>query len=146
MPIYAVVVTAGKEEYVADIIYNVAKRSKLELYSVMAIPQLKGFVFVEAPNNLEVQRAILGIRYAKRVLPEEIPIDELKRYFEEEKIEVNVGDIVEIIVGGFKGARAKVVKIDNKKQELLVELLDVPVPLNISIPINNVKVVEKSSK
>lgn len=144
MPIYAVSVTYGKEELVAEMLAYEAKRGKYEIYSVMAIPQLKGFIFVEAENSLDVQRAILGIKHAKKVLPEEVNIEELLKYFEEEKVELKVGDIVEIIIGALKGSKGKVIKVDDKKNEVTIELLDVPVPLNVTLPINNVKVIEKS--
>lgn len=146
MPIYAVTTTAGKEEYVADLIEKIAKREKLEIYAVMAIPGLKGYIFVEADNPLDVQRAIYGMRYAKRVLPQEISYEELLKYFEKEEIVVEVGNIVEILVGALKGARGKVIKVDDKKKEITIELLDVPVPLNITLPVNNVRVLEKEKK
>lgn len=144
MGIYAVKVTNGKEELVAEILAEEAKKGKYEIYSIMAIPQLKGFIFVEAENPLEVQRAILGIKHARRILPEEVQVDELLKYFEEEKVEVNVGDIVEIIMGALKGNKGKVVKYNDKKQEVTIELIDVPVPLNVTLPINSIKVIEKS--
>ncbi len=120
MPIYAVVVTSGKEELVADIIANEAKKRKLEIYSIVQIPGVKGYIFIEALNSLEVQRAIIGIRHARKVMPQEVNIEELTKYFEEEKVELNIGD------------------------EATIELIDVPVPLQLNIPVNNLKLIEKS--
>lgn len=145
MPFYAVVVKSGKEDLIAEILYHESKRRNYEIYSVVAIPGLKGFIFVEAKNSLEVQRAVLGIASVKKVLPEEVDIKEIEKYFEEEvKVEdIKQGYIVEILMGALKGARGRVVKIDEKKKELTVELIDVPVPVNITLPINGVKVIEK---
>ncbi|MGC9079676.1 MAG: transcription elongation factor Spt5 [Nanopusillaceae archaeon] len=144
MPIYVVVVTSGKEELVADILGAEAKRKNLEIYSIMQIPGVKGYIFVEAVNSLEVQRAIIGIRYAKRVLPQEVSIEELSKYFEEEKVELSLGDIVEVLSGAFKGTRGKILNIDDKRKEATIELIDVPVPLQLNIPLNNLKLIEKS--
>ena len=144
MPIYTVVVTSGKEELVADIIASEAKRKNLEIYSILQIPGVKGYIFIEAANSLEVQRAIIGIRHAKRVMPQEVNIEDLLKYFEEEKVEFNIGDIVEVLAGAFKGTKGKIINIDNKKNEATIELIDVPVPLQLNIPINNLKLIEKS--
>ncbi|MGC9132989.1 MAG: transcription elongation factor Spt5 [Nanopusillaceae archaeon] len=144
MPIYTIVVTSGKEELVADILASEAKKRNLEIYSILQIPGIKGYIFVEALNSLEVQRAIIGIRHAKRVMPQEINIDELLKYFEEEKVQLNIGDIVEVLSGAFKGTRGKILNIDEKKNEATIELIDVPVPLQLNIPVNNLKLIEKS--
>ncbi|BFI73482.1 transcription elongation factor Spt5 [Nanoarchaeota archaeon] len=144
MPIYTVVVTSGKEELVADIIASEAKKRNLEIYSILQIPGVKGYIFVEAANSLEIQRAIIGIRHARKVMPQEVNIEELTKYFEEEKVEFNIGDIVEVLSGAFKGTKGKIVNMDNKKNEATIELIDVPVPLQLNIPINNLKLIEKS--
>jgi transcriptional antiterminator NusG len=144
MPIYTVVVTSGKEELVADILASEAKKRNLEIYSIFQIPGIKGYIFVEALNSLEVQRAIIGIRHAKRVMPQEVDINELLKYFEEEKVQFNIGDIVEVLSGAFKGTRGKILNLDERKNEATIELIDVPVPLQLNIPINNLKLIEKS--
>jgi len=148
MPFYAVRVTSGKEEIVAELLATEVNKQMLEVYSVSVLPGLKGYIIVEAKDSLEVQRAIFGLRYAKSVIPEELNIDDILKHFEETKKleEFGRGDIVEILIGAFKGTRAKIIKIDSKKGELTVELLDTPVPLNITIPITGVKLIKKSTE
>ncbi|WP_457913320.1 transcription elongation factor Spt5 [Candidatus Nanopusillus massiliensis] len=124
------VVTSGREELVADILANEGKNVKYAIYSIIQIPGVKGYLFVETTNSLELQRAVLGIRDVKRVLPQEIPIDELLKYFEEEKGEYDINDIVEVLSGACKGTRGKIINIDEKKKEVTKELIDVPVPLH----------------
>jgi len=145
MPFYAVRTTAKKEEITAEIIAEEAKRSNLEIYSVMAIPGLKGYIIIEGENILEVQRAVQGMKHARVVLPQEIPPEDIFKFLEEEKKieEINKGDLVEILIGAFKGTRARVLKVDPKKEELTVELLETPVPLNITIPATGVKLLKK---
>ncbi|MEM4571486.1 MAG: transcription elongation factor Spt5 [Nanopusillaceae archaeon] len=147
MAIYVVTVTSGREDIVAEIIAEEAKRKNLAIYSIVHFSNMKGFLFVEAENQLEVAKAIHELRYAKKVLPEEVKVEEILRFFEEkEEIVLNIGDIVEIIAGPLKGTKAKVLKVDNKKKEVLLELLDVPVPINVDIPINNVKLLYKKEE
>ena len=145
MPFYAVRTTAGKEELVAELIAEEAKKNNLEIYSVMSIPGLKGYIIIEGENVLEVQRAIQGMKHARVVIPQEISPEEVFKFLEEEKKieEINKGDLVEILIGAFKGTRARVLKIDPKKEELTVELLETPVPLNITIPATGVKLLKK---
>ena len=144
MPIYAIVVTAGREEFVADILANEGKNKKYAIYSVMQIPGVKGYLFVETPNSLELQRAVLGIKHVKRILPQEISIEDLLKYFEEEKVKYDINDIVEVLSGAFKGTRGKIINIDEKKKEVTIELIDVPVPLQLNVPMNSLKLIEKS--
>jgi transcriptional antiterminator NusG len=144
MPIYAIVVTSGREELVADILANEGKNGKYSIYSIMQIPGVKGYLFVETTNSLELQRAVLGIRHVKRVIPQEIPIEDLLKYFEEEKVKYDINDIVEVLSGAFKGTRGKIINIDEKKKEVTIELIDVPVPLQLNVPINSLKLIEKS--
>ncbi|MEM0379517.1 MAG: transcription elongation factor Spt5 [Nanopusillaceae archaeon] len=147
MAIYVVTVTSGREDIVAEIIAEEAKRKNLAIYSIIHLPNIKGFLFVEAENQLEVAKAIHELRYAKKVLPEEVKIEEILRFFEEkEEIILNIGDVVEIIAGPLKGTKARVLKVDDKKKEVLLELLDVPVPINVDIPINNVRLLYKKEE
>jgi len=148
MPFYAVRVISGKEEIAAELLAAEANKQMLEIYSVIVLPGLKGYIIVEAKNPLEVQRAIFGLRYVRSVIQEEVNPEEIFKHLEEVKKveEFNRGDIVEILMGAFKGTRAKVIKVDTKKEELTVELLDTPVPLNITIPVTGVKLIKKSTE
>jgi len=141
MAIYVVTVTSGREDIVAEILAEEAKRKKLGIYSVTVLPNVRGFIFVEAENQLEVSKAIFELRYAKKVLPEEVDIKEILQYMEEKvkPEEINEGDVVEILIGPLKGSKAKVLKVNQKKEEVMLELINVPVPINITVPINNVR-------
>ncbi|RIB35622.1 MAG: transcription elongation factor Spt5 [Candidatus Nanoclepta minutus] len=141
MAIYVVTVTSGREDIVAEILAEEAKRKKLGIYSVTILPNVRGFIFVEAENQLEVSKAIFELRYAKKVLPEEVDIKEILQYMEEKvkPEEINEGDVVEILIGPLKGSKAKVLKVNQKKGEAMLELINVPVPINITVPINNIR-------
>ncbi len=144
MALYVVRTTAGREELLAELIAEEAKRQKLEIYSIAQIPGVKGYILIEAANQLEVQRAIHGMAHAKTVLPQEVDVEEILKYLEEEKvIEFYRGDIVEILIGAFKGTRARVIKFDPKKEEVTVELLDTPLPLDIEVPATGVKLIKR---
>lgn len=85
--------------------------------------------------------------HVKSVLSRPIPFDEIKGMLESKPQEVllNRGDMVEITSGPFKGEKAKVVRIDNDKEELTVELVEVAVPIPVTLKLNTVKVLSSGS-
>jgi transcriptional antiterminator NusG len=56
------------------------------------------------------------------------------------------GDIVEFTSGPFKGYKAKALKVDDIKDEVTVELMDVVVPIPITTKMNTAKVIQKANK
>ena len=52
--------------------------------------------------------------------------------------------MIEFINGPFKGYKAKVLKIDDQKNDLTVELMDVVVPIPITTKISSAKVIQKA--
>ena len=61
-------------------------------------------------------------------------------------VELDVGDVVEVIGGPFKGEKGKVTRYDKVKRELTVELLEVAVPIPITISVEFIRVLEKAGK
>ena len=67
---------------------------------------------------------------------------------EQVKIQVNIqkNDIVEIISGPFKREKAKVARIDQQKEEVVVELLEAAIPIPITVKLDSVKVIRREEK
>ena len=57
---------------------------------------------------------------------------------------VQKGDVVELISGPFKGERAKVMRIDENKDELTVELTEVAVPIPVTIKASTIRLHQKA--
>jgi transcriptional antiterminator NusG len=57
--------------------------------------------------------------------------------------ELDIGDIVEVVSGPFKGMRAKITRVDQTKEEVVLELLEATFTLPITVHADYVKVVEK---
>ncbi len=147
MSFFAVRTTGGREDLVAEFIAEEAKRRKAKIYSILVPPGLKGYIFVEADNIYEVQRAAYGIPHFRGVLPKEIPFEEIEKYLTvEKKIEVHRGDIVEIIAGPFKGYKGRVIRVDEQKEEVTVELMESMIPIPVTVKIDDIKVVKKESE
>ena len=64
---------------------------------------------------------------------------------EQVKKEINIqkNDIAEIISGPFKREKAKIVRIDKSKEEVVVELLQAAVPIPITVKMDAVKVIRR---
>lgn len=145
MAIYVLRTTANREDQVMDfIISNVQKRG-LNVYSIVRPHGMRGYIFVEAADKQQAEEAYYGIPYAKGILPNEVNYKEIEHMLEQVKVQVNIqkSDIVEIISGPFKREKAKVTRIDEQKEEVIVELLEAAVPIPITVKLDAVKVIRR---
>ncbi|AFK21666.1 transcription elongation factor Spt5 [Pyrococcus sp. ST04] len=146
--IFAVRVTQGQEENTARLIYSKVRTYNLPIYAILAPSKVKGYIFIEAPNKSAVDEAIRGIRHARGVLPGEIPFSEIEHFLEEKPAVSGLepGDIVELISGPFKGEKAKVVRVDESKDEIVVELIGAIVPIPVTVRGEYVRLISKRQK
>jgi len=143
--IYAVRTTANREDQVMDFLSANAEKKKLDVYAVIRPHGMRSYLFVEALSRTEAEQAAFDAPYARGVLPEPVPYDEIEHMVETIKREVNIqkGDIVEIISGPFKREQAKVSKVDKEKEEVVVELLEAAVPIPITLKMDALKVIRR---
>jgi len=146
--IFALRVTANREDQVVDFLSSNVKRKKLEVYSVVRSHGMRGYVFLEAESMEVAQSASYGVPYAKGVLPAPVDYKEIEPMLEKSKASTNIqkSDIVEIISGPFKREKAKITRIDQQKEEVVVELLESAVPIPITVKIDSVKVIRREGE
>jgi len=67
---------------------------------------------------------------------------------EQVKIKLNIqkNDIVEIIAGPFKHEKAKIVRIDMQKEEVVLELLETAIPIPLTLKLDAVKVIRRETE
>ena len=58
---------------------------------------------------------------------------------------IQKNDIFEIIIVPFKRENAKVTRIDEQKNEVIVELLEAAVPIPITVKLDAVKVIRRDT-
>jgi transcriptional antiterminator NusG len=63
-----------------------------------------------------------------------------------EEMNIEIGDIVEIIGQTFKGEQAKVTRVDKGKGEVVVSLLGASVPIPVTVKMDNVKVIRREKE
>lgn len=133
-------VTGGQELIVADLLEKKIMKSKIPIKSIIISPTLKGYVIIEG-DDFSIRQAANGIPQIKGVLRKEITLEELKTLVESKplKVELLKGSMVEITSGPFKGEKAKVVKFE--KEDVVVELVDVAVPIPVTIKSNTIKLI-----
>ena len=142
--IFAIRTIVGREKVVLESLYNRAITNNIPIKALIHPQELKGYVFVE--GELEnVKELIKGVVNVRGLITTPLNISELEKFLKpkESKIEVNLGDIIEVVSGPFKDTRGKVTRIDSIKREVTIEPLEVSVPIPITIPIEFVKIVEK---
>ncbi len=145
--IFAVRVTANREDQVMGFLTSNAEKKKLAVYSVIRPHGMRGYIFIESATKIDAEQAAFGIPYARGILPQPIEFREIEHMLEQVKKEMNIkkSDIVEIIAGPFKRENAKVTRIDKTKEEVVVELLESAVPIPITLKMDAVKVIRRDS-
>lgn len=134
---FLVKVTGGQEENVAKIAELKVRRSegKIHVKSIIIPPKVKGMLIVEADSYTDVLNAFEDIKHFKRIIPGIVEPKEVERILEVEKEEeLNIGDIVEVVSGPFKGMIAKVINIRGDT-EAVIQFQDSsvsPIPIVIS--------------
>ncbi len=126
----------------------VSKKENHGIYAFFRPETVKGYIFVEAESLTKVVDAIRNVPNNKGIIKTPLDFAELEKYFEKdgEQVIVNERDIVEIIAGPFKGDRAKVVRLVSGKDEVVIEPLNVAVPIPITLNLDDIRVIETKSE
>lgn len=146
--IFAVRTTIGQERSVADMITNRTEKGGFGIYSVLVPYEIRGYVMVEAGNKTEIEKSLRGVSHARGIVQGEIQLQEIEKFFEPKPMvtRVDVGDTVELINEPFKGEKARVVRVDLKKEEIVVELFEATVPIPVTIRGDSIKVIKKEER
>lgn len=143
---FVVKVTAGQERNVARILESrVTSPEEQGIYSILILPDIRGYIFVEAESRDKVSILVQGIKHVKAgsILPvkkEEIAV----HLVEKPAIEVlSVGDMVEIISGPLQGISGRIIRIDKPKNEVTIEPTDAAFVIPISVPADQVRVIKE---
>ncbi|MBI3622847.1 transcription elongation factor Spt5 [Candidatus Pacearchaeota archaeon] len=143
--IFIIKVTTNKEEKAVDMIADRVQKKNLNIFSVLRPHGLRGYVLLESEDRESAEEAVFNLPYVKGIIGKTIGYEEIKNMIEPsvETILIKEGDIVEIIAEPFKKEKAKVLRIDKQKEEVVVSLLGAAVPLPVTIKLDNVKVVRR---
>ncbi len=146
--IFIIKVTTNKEEKAVDMIAERVEKKNINVFSVSRPHGLRGYILLEAENRESAEEAAFNLPYVKGIIGKTITYEEIKNMIElsVETISIKDGDIVEMITEPFKKEKAKVLRIDKQKGEVVVSLLGAVVPLPVTVKIDNVKVIRREEE
>ncbi len=149
MQIFAVRTTSGQEKTVAQLVASRVGLKKLPVSSIIAPEVVKGYVFVETAGPHVVDEVISGVKHARGRTRGVIGISAMERFLVTKPVieDLDIGDLVEVVGGPFRGLRAKIIHVDRSKEELTIELLEEGfATLPITVHPDYVKLVERAGK
>jgi len=165
--LYIVKTGIGSEQRVADEMYARLHGSgsmvalQEQIMSILHPPAMRGYVFVESSAQHHVEKLIgrsggrdpsarrglnqSPLRNAKSVLPGEAPLEDILPYLEPKAVTagIEVGCIVEIVTGAFKGEKARITNVSDSKEEVSMELYEQLIPMTLNMRGDHVRVIER---
>lgn len=146
--IFIIKVTTNKEDRAAEMISERVAKKNLNIFSVARPHSLRGYIILEASDRDSAEEAAFNLPYVKGIIGKTVTYEEIKHMLEPkvEDVNIQVGDIVEMIAELFKNEKAKVTRVDKAKGEVVVSLLGASVPIPVTVKLDNVKVIKREEK
>ena len=143
--IFIIKVTTNKEERAVDMIAEKVEKKGLNVYSVSRPHGLRGYIFLEAEDRDSAEEAVFNLPYVKGIIGKTIGYEEIKNMMEPsvESFSIKEGDIVEMIGARLKEEKAKVLRVDKQKEEVVISLLGATVQFPVTMKLDNVKVIRR---
>ncbi|MGC8609478.1 MAG: transcription elongation factor Spt5 [Thermoplasmata archaeon] len=153
--IIALKTVVGSEIPVAMDLNNKAERDRVErskqnekaiseILAIMAPYEVKGYIFVETMHPDRVSYLARDVRGFKGVVAGKISIDEIAHYLTPKPAVsgLELGSLVELVEGPFKGEKAKIMSIDSVKEEVTVQLVESMVPIPVTVKAESIRTIK----
>ena len=145
--IFTVRTTVGQESLVVDILSHKIRKEELNIYSISVIPGLKGYILIEGDNEVTIRRGLANTSHVKGrgIVGGEVKVEELSGLLDAKPLmkSIKEGMKVEIIAGPFKGERAKVMRVNDPKEEVTVELVEAAVKIPVTIHAEHIRIINE---
>ena len=98
----------------------------------------------EAENNID--QALDRSAEAPAPFPQ-ITLEEVKKFLKPQPIisSIQKGSIVELVSGPFKGEKSKVVRLDESREEVVLELIEAAVPIPVTVKADQIRIIKKEA-
>lgn len=145
--IYTVKTVVGRENIVLDSIASKIKTEHLSIASLLHPEEIKGYVFVEGEVK-DIEKGLAMVPHIRGLIKKPVDFSQIQRFLQPKTVEIELvfGDIVEVIGGPFKGEKGKVTRYDKIKREVTIELLEVTVPIPVTVSVEFIKLLEKANR
>ncbi|MCX8189947.1 MAG: transcription elongation factor Spt5 [Candidatus Diapherotrites archaeon] len=141
--IFTVRVTAGQESLVADMLKKKLEVENPGVTAILVVPDFKGYILVEGETEESVKRAIIDVPHIKTkgLVVGEVKISELSSLLEAHPLmeAITEGAKVRIVTGTFKGEIGRVIRVNNAKEEVTIELVNAAVRVPVTIKAENIR-------
>lgn len=146
--LFVVKVTTNKEARAFELIADRVTSKNLEVYSIARPHGLRGYIFLEAKDRENAEEASYNLPYVKGIIPKKVSYVEIRPMLEPVTADVNIekDDIVEIVAEPFKKEKAKVIRVDKSKGDVVVSLLGAIIPIPVTVKIDNVRVIRREDE
>ncbi len=140
-------VTLGREMQVMERLESQLSRVP-GVYTIIKPYSLKGYIVVETDSYESVSQLIYNIKHIRGIIKKELTVEEALKTIEKKKqnIEINIGDVVKILSGPFKGETTTVKSVNKDKGEITVMFLESAVPINVNIKISDVSTIKSEGE
>ncbi len=149
--------TIGKELDIAIDLSNHGEKNKderkskndyadNEVMAIMSPYEIKGYFFIETMHVDRIELLSKDIRGFKGLVKGYIDISEIEKYLTPKPAVtgLEMGTLVEIVEGPFKGERAKITAIDAAKEEVTVQLIESMVPIPVTVKAEAIRNLDKT--
>ena len=150
--IYALKTYVGQEKNVARMLARKVKNEGakgIEINAILVPESLKGYVLVESSSKIDMQNPSIRVPHLRGVVEGKtvITFEEVKKFLKPEPIisSIQKGSIVELVSGPFKGEKAKVVRIDESREEVVLELIEAAVPIPVTVKGDQIRIIQKEA-
>ena len=145
---FIVRVTSSQERITTDILQNKVEKSNLPVYSIIIAEGMRGYLIIEAENENVARELILDEPHVKGMLleaagrgrPQQHAGDQEGRAGHRRQRHSRVHE------RALQGVQGEGEKVDETKEEITVELMDVAVPIPVTTKASIAKIVQKAEK
>ncbi|RME17933.1 MAG: transcription elongation factor Spt5 [Bdellovibrio sp.] len=149
MVFYTARVATKQEKIVAMMLEQKAKVNDIPVFAILYNENVKGYIFIETDNENAAYSLVNGVKHVKGLLPKPLSFEDIAgmvKFEKPKKAEINIGDIVEIVSGPFKGETAKVVSLDKNKDEYTILPLEAVIAIPVRLKGKNLKLSKKAEE
>jgi transcriptional antiterminator NusG len=138
----------GQEKNVAALLAQSVKHEDLGVTCVFSPEVLKGYILVESTKSLDTRHPALKVPNLRGLVEGDIAFDEVTQFLNPEPVMSNIskGSIVELTSGPFKDEKAKVVRIDEAKEDVVLELIEAAVPIPVTVKGDQIRLIQKEAE
>lgn len=155
--IFALKTSAGQERNVAKVLAMKAGKQGVEIKAIVVPESLKGYIIVESASKIDMRNPEIRIRHLRGIVgankdgvvdeKNQITLEEVKRFLKPKPIisSIQKGSIVELVSGPFKGEKSKVVRLDESREEVVLELIEAAVPIPVTVKADQIRIIKKEA-